>query len=1310
MFLVSLTIVYGVPVPFDGNCSKVPASTVYLATVDVLRSMQALAVPVDSFGGQWGKKDVHMCCWSSTALQCEEEGKGQVEIGVVDLSALGLHQLHVPKPLSSATMAFDSRLIFKVSSNGALSTLTFAGNGTSGMGISELFADATSIVPDPSWSLLGDDLAFLELSYTNVTSAPPMLASWTSLGELRLSGNAIDHLDVSAAPGLFAVTADGTNFRSARWPSSLGSLKVDRNEWHGVLPWDLCAQRDTLQSLWLSEVGLTSLPACRMAALQTLVLSDNELSTLNPDFVTPGVNISFLDVSSNHLTDGGLAPFVERLATRALTDLALAGNVGITTFPPKLCAVDHMISLDLSYCNLTDLPPCHFVGVFQVSLSGNEALVEVTDDFVTASPDAALNTLGTLSLENCTSLRRLPVNLIAASRQMTSLSLGGSSALAHEYPSLLATLFPHGSPSLVALDVSGIRQSAVLPADWCQGFPRLSFLDVTATSMSSVDPWLCACSNITIFMAGENAIGHLPPCLSSALPRLSTLAIGSALDDSQLAPLLERTKNESMPVLELLDLSGNRLTSPPVPIFAAARSLILARNQLRSFPLGGIQTLLSGEPLTWLDLSENELSGPIPFLDAPPSNKARAVVLNLLSFAHNVGLTGRIPFWPVTQLRLEGCPRLRMAASLPPDARPLVPDNSFSVWADVAIDHSILSRHEGGYTCATLYRRPQRFFYTNQASDGTFTSTALSLPTRGSLTVDPTYLDYAHCHCAPTLLGTPPSSCVPCSLLGGADELNCTGGGSVATYQPGLAPVRTDAGRLVGFTPCPLPAGCNPGGNGTVRLDAVDGGGAGDDVCADGYEGRACARCSCDDTACRWPDEATASCRPCGPPPSLLTRSLIAVALAVAVLIALAVGESRRQRFVLVAEIAVLLAFGLFLEGSEALISLGLLLVALHAASLAQRSPFSDHGASHSLVRLLVFHMQTLQQVTYGVALLPSWAKTVVESITFFAARDTGIRCLVRGWLSPSAAATFASEPALRLGSLLALPLALSAVSALILAARHHLVQRLRGESKDDEGTGLPVDESTSLVTRPPPTTKPRPHWTLSWQQTTLLILHVLYFELVFAAFSALRCTSASAVEASVANDPTLSYATVAPWLPCDADSPRYARLLGMGALGLLVLVVGVPLMYVWLLVKPGAGQDDARDILTAGWASNRRSVGEVWWTLRRVAIAAAASLAPPTLAPPLITLVLISAVASAKILAPFASVTAARLDDQSLAVLALTVSAVAAGVSHESAAEGEAKLPVATTVLVLGSNILVVCAIFASTLQCTLRREKRVN
>lgn len=329
----------------------------------------------------------------------------------------------------------------------------------------------------------------------------------------------------------------------------------------------------------------------------------------------------------------------------SLTKIAFSlFSISSSDILPFICQIDTLESLDVSQNHLSSIPNGFITGCGRISglkllnFSRNKLegfLPTFTGFGKLESLDFSYNNLSgkvDLQLDGLNSLKSLNLSSNRFSGSVPT-SVGKFNLL--EELQLFANLFEGEFPTqivnfgnLTLIDLSLNNLSGVIP-DRLGELPKLQVLILSANRLSGTIPQsLNNIKTLTRFAANQNSfVGNIPLGITTYLRNLdlSFNNLNGTIPQDLLSPMN----------LQFVDLTTNKLEGP-VP---ANMSVNLIRLRLGGNALNGLvpsTSFGSLQSLTYLELDNNQLTGPIP------SELGKCRKLALLNLAHN-NLSGPIP-------------------------------------------------------------------------------------------------------------------------------------------------------------------------------------------------------------------------------------------------------------------------------------------------------------------------------------------------------------------------------------------------------------------------------------------------------------------------------------------------------------------------------------------------------------------------------------------------------------------------------------------------------------------------------------------
>src|SRR3989338_9097413 len=827
---------------------------------------------------------------------------------------------------------------------------------------------------------------------------------------------------------------------------------------------------------------------------------------------------------------------------------------------------------------------------------------------------------------------RFDGELVDLSELSTLLVLNVSnSGLSGPFPASLASL-----PLLSSLDLTGYRMNDSLPAFHPSDFPLLSSLSLAGTGLTSVES-LCPL-HVSILDLSSNNISVVDHCISG-------MASLNSLDLSHNAV----AQLDQLPVALLeLRLANTSIRSIPNAVGVLSYRLDFSSSTI----VDGVSPLqhldMSDNPL--LELSRSTLAWYFPAMNGSWIFFGRLVPTSSFFLLETLGLSHTGSFLIPPQGLPDSLNALLASGSGHLDLSDLVREQYLDVQ-----DSAPIFFLDGNYQCASL---------------------ALSHSSASIVQFDPLQYDFDYCRCMPEYFGAVPTRanpavshcrrCVDVTFHGSGDGVRCNVSTSVLGTEEGFFPQWSDyspesvamsrnGAALALVLPCPNTEACTPRGGEceyasiTGQLEC-DGSSPADDwwMCAEGYFDRLCSQC--EDGFFR---SGALECDSCE---SLLLADvsdsnwlLLPVAVLIAAAVVLFVVLQGFGLFALVAEAAVVGLLVFVAVGEGGLLTVMLLLLLLYTVVEAE--------AAEALVKSLLFFLQTLA------VLSPPRSLSLASLLPLPAVNlhPVGVDC----------ATIFKSieQPEWRTLMMLLLPVALVVLSALVVVAgfffkRVPFVRRaiawwdgLRArvlrpravvraisaqlgmdaevhrllDIEDDrkEDSELPVEQP---VGRGGVAESVWADVLTQVVQTGLFILYAVYFDVADAVLQVFASCDPYDAEFMA---PPFS------WVRCwSFSSPT--QLAAEGVVGLVVYVVGVPVLFAALLARGGrVGRHAAArwfGFLFEGYRDGISYYYELAYMARRLALAAVIALVPEQslLQPQLVSVVLFGSIVAQVVVQPY--------------------------------------------------------------------------
>ncbi|KAF5765354.1 putative protein kinase RLK-Pelle-LRR-III family [Helianthus annuus] len=408
------------------------------------------------------------------------------------------------------------------------------------------------------------------------------------LGKISNSWNISTSDPASVCPNFYGITCDEQTGRVV-------SINLDRIQLTGEIKFSTLLMLKNLKNLSLSGNRLTGriVPNLgSMFSLQYLDLSGNEFYGPVPEKINDLYGLSYLNLSRNNFT-GGFPNGIGNLQQLAVLDLhsnSLWGDLGVLFSQLR----------NVQYVDLSD-------NAFYGSLSIDGGVIP-----------SVVNTVQYVNL----SRNRLgggffSDDVFVLFRNLHVLDLSDN-GLNGKLPSF------GGLPNLEVLRLSNAQLFGPIPEELLESLIPLKELDLSRNGFSGSIPKINSTSLITLNLSSNELSGSLPPSLGNC--QIVDLSNNLLSDD-----IMVSEKWESP--LQVLDLSSNKLIGnfPNLTHFNALVSLNLGNNSLK-----GVLPSILIPNLVFLDLSRNELDGPIP------PGLFTSMTLNHLDLSNN-RLTGPIP-------------------------------------------------------------------------------------------------------------------------------------------------------------------------------------------------------------------------------------------------------------------------------------------------------------------------------------------------------------------------------------------------------------------------------------------------------------------------------------------------------------------------------------------------------------------------------------------------------------------------------------------------------------------------------------------
>jgi hypothetical protein len=869
--------------------------------------------------------------------------------------------------------------------------------------------------------------------------------------------------------------------------------------------------------------------------------------------------------------------------------------------------------------------------------------------------------------------------------------------LSGRFPISLSSL-----PSLSYLDLSGYLLSEIPSFNFSIGFPSLFAFKMTNADLTSV-AFICNLSHgLGDVDLSNNRISVVDNC-TSVISSLKSLDLSwNPIEEIDVLPA---------GILEV-QLQGCNLTDIPDAVVALA---------YRSPPNDPF-AVQAFSPLQHLDLSLNSLAGlqadgDIPVTCIPPSGTGEwscegLLVQSLSTFAllESLRMVNTSATWIPSQWLPSSLSSLLIRGSDRIDLSALINDSYLAHEENSPIFFDLDGQH---YQCDSL---------------------SLSHSTTSIVQFDPIQYVFRYCRCMAGYFGavSKVSHCRTCDSVthgGHGDGINCSSSSTLGIL-PGFFPQWFDysfdtSNRSLDSTflhfslPCPNSEACHPRAGSCVYAARTGLLQCGDDhvppeddwwMCAEGYRDRLCSQC--EDNYFRT---ATLDCDSCVSHfpgfPATSDWLLLPIGILIALAIVLFILLQGFGLFALVAEAAVVGLLVYVAVGEGWLLTVMLLLLLLYTVVEAE--------AAEALVKSLLFFLQTLAVLApqsgislatlvplpainfhpIGVDCAPSfrWLQqpeghtammlvlpivllalsTCVVVSGFFVKRLPFMRRAIAWW------------DALRSRLLTPRSIVRSITAQLGMDVVHRLLDIEEDVSEDEKSHGENmhhehIDHNPSIFVEV----------LAQVVQTGLFILYAVYFDV---ADSVLRVFASCDPYDSSFMAPPYS------WVPCWLHSSP-TTLAYEGIIGLVVYVVGVPVLFAALLVagRRIGTQASARwfGFLFEGYRDGAAYYYELLYVVRRLLLAGVLALVPEQslLQPQLVSTVLFTSILVHIAVQPNKRWVENALEILSLSMLMVTYSVATA---QDSCGWGEIedrwddKLPASIILLVL--NALMVCAFLAA-------------
>ncbi|KAF3776801.1 Receptor-like protein 12 [Nymphaea thermarum] len=467
-----------------------------------------------------------------------------------DLQTLSLSGCNISGPMD------ESSILEGLCSLGNITSLRLRANSMTGA------------IPPCLFSL--PSLKELDLGRNRLTGSIPNLQLnpiLSSLTELDLSGNRLTGSIPSSLFNLsFLATLDlSHNLLTENIPSShfnvpfLKKVVLSGNSLTGTIP-SWLFNLSSLEELQLSSNRLLGIPSSLfnpISSLKAVNLSDNSLSRSVPSWLFNLSSLDSLDLSNNFLTG---VPSVLFNSNSSLTTLDLSHNNLMGRIPPLLFTLPSLRKLNLGSNKFGDL-----LSNFDNNLySQHLEFLQLDHNFLSGDIPSFVNRLPDLkSIDLSSNCFNVTVDLS----------------------------FFFSIKGLFALDLSNNTRLTVdssYSSDDAQGSskdsPGIQYLKLNSCNIWTFPRFVCKLSNLEYLELSNNNIeGEIPSCLWWEPSRFDTLV----LDHNKLHGFEEPAQGISLNGVLYMSVSNNRIE-------------------------GEIPTFLCDLAPTFLDMSENSLTGDIP--------------------------------------------------------------------------------------------------------------------------------------------------------------------------------------------------------------------------------------------------------------------------------------------------------------------------------------------------------------------------------------------------------------------------------------------------------------------------------------------------------------------------------------------------------------------------------------------------------------------------------------------------------------------------------------------------------------------------
>ncbi|KAK8482178.1 hypothetical protein V6N11_024314 [Hibiscus sabdariffa] len=463
-------------------------------------------------------------------------------------------------------------------------------------------------------------LTVLNVSHNKLTDLPAAVGQLSMLKSLDVSFNSIVAIPEEIGSATSLVKFDCANNRIKELPSSLGKCS-DLS--------DLKASNNLITSLPedltnCSKLTKLDVEGNKLAALsENLFASSKNLLSSIPENIGCLSRLIRFDLHQNRISS--IPPSIAGCSSLAEFYM---GNNALSMVPDELGSLSRLGTLDLHSNQLKEYP----VGACKLSLS----VLDLSNNSLIGLP-AELGKMTTLRklLLSGNPLRTLRSSLVtgptpALLRYLRSrLSEAEDSEAKSPAKEEVITMATRLSLTSKELSLEGMGLSAVPSEAWESG--EILKLNLAKNSIQELPVELSSCLSLQTLILSRNNIKDWPVAILKSLPNLSCLK----LDNNPLRQI-PSDGFQAIPMLQILDISGNAGSLPENPAFSNLqhlKELYLRRMQLREVPseimslpqlqiLGLSQNSLQSIPeglknltsLTELDLSDNNISSLPPEL------------------------------------------------------------------------------------------------------------------------------------------------------------------------------------------------------------------------------------------------------------------------------------------------------------------------------------------------------------------------------------------------------------------------------------------------------------------------------------------------------------------------------------------------------------------------------------------------------------------------------------------------------------------------------------------------------------------------